>query len=116
MNKNKKQLFSIPDVDLESLSDTEKMFIMKSVLLHRAGKHAALAVALLASFIAWVGLYIAEAIDSGDMVYAIFAGIGMLLFPTLTSLYYIEASSLNTQAARIEAKLYSSSLSITREN
>lgn len=112
---NKEELFTASNGDMKELSSVEKMFVAKSELIHKAGKLTAISVTLLASFVAWIGLYIAEALGSEDVTYAIFALVGAVVLPIFMSLYYAEASILSAQAARIEAKLYSHNLSTKRE-
>lgn len=94
----------------EEQTKTELMFVKKAELLHKANKYSAFSVTFLASFIAWLGLYLAEALKSNDVVYPILALVGIILLPTFTYLYYVEASNLSKQAARIEARLYTHSI------
>ncbi|MGY0615854.1 hypothetical protein [Vibrio sp. FJH11] len=83
----------------------EKAYERKALLSYKSDSCKALSSSLAAASIAWFGLYLAHALNTGDVVYPIFAIIGCILLPSMSYGWYSKGRGHMVQVAKLEAEL-----------
>ncbi|HAS6194794.1 TPA: hypothetical protein ACPJZ5_004648 [Vibrio diabolicus] len=82
----------------------EKAYERKALLSYKSDSCKALSSSLAAASIAWFGLYLAHALNTGDVVYPIFAIIGCALLPLMSYGWYSKGKGHTAQVAKLEAE------------
>lgn len=88
------------------LEEFQELFVKREVLQVRANFRHALSVTLVASMIAWFGLFLSEAVARDEKAFAMIAAIGFVVFPPLIIAFYNDSKNLARQASRLEAGIH----------
>lgn len=78
---------------------------LKALLSYKSDSCKALCSSFIAATIAWFGLYLAYALNTGDIVFPIIAVIGCFLLPFLAYGWYDKGKKHTDEVAKLEAEL-----------
>ncbi|WP_261884395.1 hypothetical protein [Vibrio pomeroyi] len=90
---------------MSELSILEEAHKRKALLSYKSDSCKALSSSLVAASIAWFGLYLAYALNTGDVIFPIFAIIGCVLLPIMSYGWYSKGKWHTAEVAILEAQL-----------
>ncbi|EHK0045368.1 hypothetical protein [Vibrio parahaemolyticus] len=89
-----------------ALEKSTELFVERATLQYEINRCSGFQVTLVACLIAWISVYLTEAIKSDELIFVIMAVVGLMVLFTGACLYYRKGRVASQEVARIEAMLF----------